>query len=155
MNELSLSTSPTELKQKLLTTSDSDELKNIIDLFNLDIKKKNLVRIEALNELQDLVYEQLEARLLEKPGDFSNKDLLEYFKVFQTTIDNNSKENLQIDVPMQIVQNNVTVNVEDSEAQLSRASRAKVLDVVRSIIGDVSTSEFVDVECEDVGEQNE
>ena len=48
-----------ELEVQLLEEDNIDNIKAIIDLFNINIKKKNIIRTSKLNELQDKVYRQI------------------------------------------------------------------------------------------------
>ena len=58
-----LDTPVDELEQKLVDETDIDELKNIINLFNLNIKKKDILRTSKLSDLQDKETEQIEKRI--------------------------------------------------------------------------------------------
>ena len=71
-----LDTPVDELEQKLVDETDIDELKNIINLFNLNIKKKDILRTSKLSDLQDKVTEQIGQRLEYNAAAFSNKDLI-------------------------------------------------------------------------------
>lgn len=141
---------PTEtLEDKLLLADDVDEIKDIINIFNLNIKKKNIIRTSKLNELQDKISEQMTQRIDKKAGEFSNKDLLDYFKVLQDTI-NKSDNNLDgVDIPsIQINQNQVNINVKKDE--LDKESRDRVADAVNSILAKIKQSELVEENIVDV-----
>ena len=43
-DELSLTTSLSDLEQKLIAEQDTQELQQIVDLFNLNIRKKDILR---------------------------------------------------------------------------------------------------------------
>ena len=97
-----------ELEIRLLEEDNIDNIKAIIDLFNINIKKKNIIRTSKLNELQDKVYNQIDERLTNRASSFSNKDLLEYFKVMQDTINKSDIDSDQVTAPnIQINQNNL------------------------------------------------
>ena len=68
-----LDTPVDELEQKLVDETDIDELKNIINIFNLNIKKKDILRTSKLSDLQDRVTEQIGQRLEYNAGAFSYK----------------------------------------------------------------------------------
>lgn len=131
-----------ELASKLLEEDNIDNIKNIIDLFNLNIKKKDIIRVSKLNDLQDKVYDQLDKRLTLNADTFSNKDLITYFKVIQETIDKSdvSSENL-IEPKIQLNQNNLNINVGPT---LNRDSRQNVLDAVKKILENQITLEKKD-----------
>ena len=127
-----LKSSNEELTNRLLEEDNIDNIKNIIDLFNLNIKKKDIIRVSKLNDLQDKIYDQINDRVTQNPHAFSNKDLITYFKVVQETIDKSdiSSENM-IEPKVQLNQNNVNINMGPI---LNRDSRQNVLDAVKNIL---------------------
>ena len=125
-----------DLSEQLMNESNPAQLENIIDLFNVSFQKKNILRIQKLNELQDKIQTQIEKRLDNKIDEFSNKDLIDYFKVMQDSIiknsDNASMQNAKV---IQIIQNqtNVQNNLQESEP-LSRESKEKISEAVQSML---------------------
>jgi len=132
INEITLTTPRDELEQKLLSESSVEEVKNIIDLFNLNIKKKDAIRNSKLSELQDKISEQMQERIEKNADAFSNKDLLDYFKTIQETLKNSSVSSDDLKVPVQIAQQQINVNIQ--EQTLDRESKNKVLAAIRSIL---------------------
>ena len=131
-NAISLSTSSEELENRLLSETDVDNLQDIINIFNLNIKRKDILRINKLSDLQDVIFNQMNDRLQTNADAFSNKDLLEYFKAVQDTINKTDKTLNSVDVgAIQITQNQLNVNVDE---KLNRESRAKILDAVNAIL---------------------
>ena len=80
-DKLSLSTPINDLEKQLKEAQDGDSLQKVVDLFNLNIKKKDIIRAGQLSELQDKISQQMADRVNNHAGEFSNKDLLDYFKV--------------------------------------------------------------------------
>ena len=125
-----------DLSEQLMNESNPAQLENIIDLFNVSFQKKNILRIQKLNELQDKIQTQIEKRLDNKIDEFSNKDLIDYFKVMQDSIiknsDNAEMQNAKV---IQIIQNqtNVQNNLQESEP-LSRESKEKISEAVQSML---------------------
>lgn len=125
-----------DLSEQLINESNPEQLENIIDLFNVSFQKKNILRIQKLNELQDKIQTQIEKRLDNKIDEFSNKDLIDYFKVMQDSIiknsDNAEMQNAKV---IQIIQNqtNVQNNLQESEP-LSRESKEKISEAVQSML---------------------
>ena len=125
-----------DLSEQLMNESNPAQLENIIDLFNVSFQKKNILRIQKLNELQDKIQTQIEKRLDNKIDEFSNKDLIDYFKVMQDSIiknsDNAEMKNYKV---IQIIQNqtNVQNNLQESEP-LSRESKEKISEAVQSML---------------------
>ena len=125
-----------DLSEQLINESNPAQLQNIIDLFNVSFQKKNILRIQKLNELQDKIQTQIEKRLDNKIDEFSNKDLIDYFKVMQDSIiknsDNAEMQNAKV---IQIIQNqtNVQNNLQESEP-LSRESKEKISEAVQLML---------------------
>lgn len=125
-----------DLSEQLINESNPTQLENIIDLFNVSFQKKNILRIQKLNELQDKIQTQIEKRLDNKIDEFSNKDLIDYFKVMQDSIiknsDNAEMQNAKV---IQIIQNqtNVQNNLQKSEP-LSRESKEKISEAVQLML---------------------
>ena len=95
------------------------------------MKKKDVVRANALSELQDKISKQIEQRIDNKADEFSNKDLLDYFKTVQEFINKSATNTDTVKVPtIQINQQN---NVALPNA-LNKDSRDKVLDAVQAIL---------------------
>ena len=135
----SLKSTQEELEQSLLEEDNIDNIKTIIDLFNINIKKKDIIRTSKLNELQDRVYEQLDKRLTTNADEFSNKDLLDYFKVIQETINKSDVNSEDVITPkIQLNQNNLNINM---GPVLNRDSRQNVLDAVKKILENQAVSE--------------
>lgn len=75
----------------------------------------------------------MEARIVDHADEFSNKDLLDYFKLIQETIDKSGNIITQENMPaIQINQQNVNIQVGDTK--LSSQSREKVMDRVRDVL---------------------
>lgn len=141
--ELSLSTPQSELEQMLINGDNIDELKDVIDLFNLNLKKKDILRSSKLSDIQDKISEQIATRIDKRANEFSNADLLNYFKVVQDIIarSDNSLENIKTPSIQINQQNNVSIDI-DNVKKLNKESRDKVVDAVQSILakyGSVST----------------
>ena len=128
----SLKSTQEELEQSLLKEDDVDNIKTIIDIFNINIKKKDIIRASKLNELQDKIYEQINERLVTNANDFSNRDLLDYFKTIQETINKSEISSDDVITPkIQLNQNNLNINMGPT---LNRDSRQNVLDAVKKIL---------------------
>lgn len=135
-----------ELEIRLLEEDNVDNIKAIIDLFNINIKKKNIIRTSKLNELQDKVYNQIDERITNNANTFSNEDLLEYFKVMQDTINKSDIDSDNVITPnIQINQNNLNIGV---GTELTRESRQKITDAIKNIL----SKNTIDVEAREIGE---
>lgn len=128
-----------DLENQLLQESDVENIKTIIDLFNVNIQKKNIIRTNKLNELQDKVYNQINERISNNADTFSNKDLLDYFKTIQETINKSDISSEQLTIPqIQLNQNSVNFNI---GTELNRDSRQKITEVIKNLL---DTSEVID-----------
>lgn len=144
-----LKTSEDELEIQLLEEDNIDNIKAIIDLFNVNIKKKNIIRTNKLNELQDKIYEQIDQRITDDIDTFSNRTLLEYFKVMQDTIDKANVDSEQVAMPnIQVNQNNLNITM---GAELNRESRQKITDAIKNILD----KNIIDSEAREVDEGEE
>lgn len=144
---LQLSTPLEKIEEIILSTNDFDELDNFTKLFNLNIKKKELLRISVLSDLQDSISEQMRKRIEKNADEFSNKDLLDYFKTIHGTISSSDPNIVVSDKPdIQINQNNVNINLNND---IDDMGRQRVLNAIRSIIANHSEGiegDIIDVE---------
>lgn len=154
---LSLSTPASDLTQMMIKEQDIDEFNKIKSLFDLSMKKKEIIRVSKLNDLQDLAVNEMEHRLSNRPGEFSNKDLITYFKAIQETIDGSNTDLDDVDMStIKVVQNQVNININD-EPELDRESKNRVIEAIRSIMlksdsmpTSIQPVESEIIDCEDV-----
>lgn len=127
--DLSLATPIDELEDEILTSEDADELSDIIDIFNLNLQKRNLIRNKKLNDIQDKVVERMLEKIESEPWEFSNDDLIKFHKVIQDTITKSPNID-KTEIPL--IQVNQQINV--GTANFDRESRSKILSAVNSIL---------------------
>lgn len=150
-NLITLDTPVDELEEKLLQEKDIDNVKNIIDIFNLNIKKKNVIRANKLAELQDSISEQMQKRIESNADAFSNDDLLNYFKTVQQTIEKADTSSDDVKVPIQITQQQINI----TDTGLDRDSRQRVISAIQSILAkQENPQQLEEVEVVDVEEIN-
>ena len=140
------------LVDQIVDEQDPDKLKNLVSLFNINQSKKNLVRVEMFSRLMDKISVQMMERFEKKPGEFSNKDLLDYLSAVRSAID---KNDINVDnMPTPVIQNNTQVNI--SVDTLDRNSKERVADAVKSILSRLSShDDIVDVSNLDDKQQSE
>lgn len=133
-----------DIVSKISAADNSDEMKQIIDLFNLNQAKKNMLRVLKLNNLLDKVSDEMIQRFNKTPGEFNNTELLDYLQVTQSAIDRATKSLDIIDKTPSIQFNQVNVDMKDDV--LSRESREKIQDAIKKILAKVPeiTSKSVD-----------
>lgn len=131
---VSLDTPIEELNERILKETDIEQFDKIKSIFDLNIKKKEIVRLSKLSDLQDLTIEEMSNRLKKKSGEFSNQDLIGYFKTIQETISKSdtSLDNLDV-ASIKVVQNQLNINV-NNEDDLDRESKNRVIEAIRSIL---------------------
>ena len=124
----------TDLISEIMTETDTGKLKDLTNLFNAFQVKRHILRVNALNDVQDRLVQQMMDRLSKYPDNFNNKDISDWMKTVQSALESSQGSIEKIDTIPQIVhQNNtqVNINVEDS---LSRESREKILDILNKIL---------------------
>lgn len=132
---------PLDITTQLVKEEDPDKIKNIINLFNLNVAKKNAVRIDTLNELIDNVLSKVGERLQLRPDEFSNKDLIDYLNTLYTAAEKSGKiVSGAEEIPAITInqQNNVIVN---DATTLSRESRQRIAEVVAAMLNQTQQNE--------------
>lgn len=143
---VSLTTEPKDMIQPILEETDMDSLNDMIKLFNLNLKKRNLIRSSKLSEVQDKVVEQIASRVEDRPDNFSNDDLLKYYKTIQDTLNKADMSLDKMEVPT--IQVNQQINV---GAEFDRDSRRRILDTVNQILKSANDTSEVVIDVEEEG----
>lgn len=119
-----------KLEKKLIKEENLDSLNELVELFNVNLQKKNILRSAKLSDVQDKVVEQMLERITLEPNEIRDDDLIKYHKVIQdtlnktdTTLDNIKAPNIQINQQV-----NVDKMIFDSEA------RKRILGAVNDIL---------------------
>ena len=134
-----------------MDTEEIDKIKDLTNLFNLNTKKRNVMRVLKMTQLLDSVTDKVIERFEKTPDNFSNEDLLKYMQVTENAID---KANKNLDMveetpAIQFQQNNqVNINIDKG---LNRDSRAKVTEAVEAILKKLQNNEQV-IEVENIEE---
>ena len=121
-----------ELREQLMTETDSNNIKEITNILNAHIQKKNMVRKTQLLELEDKIQSQMEKRITEKGDCFSHKDLLDYFKVVDDTV--NKIDSSEDAIVPQIKVTNQQLNINLDKPTMSREEKTQVVDAVKAIL---------------------
>ena len=131
-----------ELETKLMEEDNLDEINKIVEMFNVNLQKKNIIRSAKLSDVQDKVVQQMTDRFEQRADSFSNDDLIKYHKIIQetltktdTTMDNVKTPTIQIN--QQVTVDNVTFNSE---------SRKRILEAVNNILNGSENVEDVEIE---------
>ena len=122
-----------KLATKIIREDNPDEIKDLIDLFNLNHTKKQILRTMTYDQLVDNIMDQMKERVLKRGDQFSNKDLLDYLNTMNTAMEKAHKQIKEVDAvpPIQVNQQNNTVIMGTG---LDKASRDRVLDFVQQVL---------------------
>lgn len=124
---------------KIENIQDSNDLKEAINLFNLSITKKDMLRAMQQDELLDIIIKQAGDRLRKRPDELSTRDLLDYMNAFQNNLSKTQDAVIENSPTIQINDNKkVIVNVENV-AGLNRDSSENVLDAIKDIIKELNS----------------
>lgn len=128
--EVTINTSTDDLEKQLLEETNTDTINHIVELFNLNLQKKNIIRSAKLSDVQDKVVNQITQRIDLEPESFSNDDLIKYHKILQETL---TKTDTTLDnVKMPAIQINQQFNVD--KMQFDSDSRKRILSAVQEIL---------------------
>ena len=118
-------------KQQLINANTKKELEDIVAIFNLDIAKKNILRSAVYSDVVDKVIEEISARIEKHPGQFSNKELLDYMTVIQNQLSKSALENKE--VPTIAIQQNI-VNVNNPLNDFDRESKDRMREALKAVL---------------------
>ena len=139
-DDLKLTTPIEQLEKDILSSDDPNELSDIIDLFNLNLQKRNIIRNKKLNDIQDEVVNRMLTKIKEEPWEFSNDDLVKFHKVIQDSL---SKSNTSVDeTKIPAIQVNQQINI--SAPEFDRDSRSRILSAVHEVLNNVDEVEVTD-----------
>ena len=128
-----------ELAQTILDESDPNKAKGMVDQFNWNIAKKNLLRLLKLSGLYDAISDEVLNRFERNPNNFTNDELLDFLNTIQNAMEKASKAMKGAEEPqyIQIKQdNNIHVNILDS---FDRDSKERITDAIKSILAQASS----------------
>lgn len=142
-----------EVLAKVIEASDPEETKKLLSLFNVNIAKKNAIRLDTINGLIDSVLGQVQTRLDIRPDEFSNKDLVDYLNALYQAAEKSGKTVSSVNelptITLNQQNNQVNVSIVDG---LSRESKEKIADAIKAILNS-NKSEIKLEEVEENGNQ--
>ena len=144
-----------EISKEIAKAESKNELDSLYDVFKINDTKKNIFRINKLNHLLDKVTDEAMARFENRPGEMSNKEVIDYMNVIQNQIER-SKNTVDSIKEINAVQvnNTVNVNINNEVSTLSRESREKIIDAIKNILTSTSNDTIIDIKSEDVQEED-
>lgn len=123
----------------ILDEQDPKKTKDLVDLFNWNMSKKNILRIQKLNNLYDSITDQMIERVDKRADQFSNSDLLDYVKTIQGAIDLNTKNLSQVqETPLIVHQNNTQINLNVAES-FDKDAKERILAAVQATLARATT----------------
>lgn len=141
--DMSLVTLPLDVAEqnlvvKIIEAPTKEDLQTQLDLFNINLSKKNAMRVIKLNNLLDKVEDQVVERIEKRPDLISHRELTDYINVISNQIDRAQKsvDALKDSPPIRIVnqKNELNINV---GPQLDRDSKERVMDVLAILLKQV------------------
>lgn len=125
-----------ELSREIAKVENKSELDVLYDAFKINDTKKNVFRINKLNNLLDRITDEATARFEQRPGEMSNKEVIDYMNAVSNQIDRSKSTLNQIkDINLTQINNTVNVNIDSNkENTLSRESRERVIDFIKDIL---------------------
>lgn len=124
-----------QLIEEILQETDAEKLKDLTNLFNIFQTKREVLRVNKLNDVQDALVQQMLDRLEQQPHNFDNKDIALWVKTVQLAKESSRQSLEKVEaIPTIVHQNNTQVNI-NVEESLSRESRERVLSVLNTILG--------------------
>ena len=129
-----LDSSTNDLAQRIIDEEDVDKTKEMVRLFNLNQSKKNVIRVLKLTSLLDKISDQMMRRFDDRPGEFSNSDLIAYMQTIQAAIEKANKTlDLVQETPAISINNNTQVNIIEGQT-FDRESRQRITNAVSAIL---------------------
>lgn len=124
-----------ELSRQIAKATNTNELDPLYDAFKINDAKKSVFRINKLNDLLDKVTDEALARFEQRPGEMSNKEVIDYMNVVQNQIDRfKDTVDKTREVKLTQVNNNVNININKEEPTLNRESRERIIDFIKEVL---------------------
>ena len=126
-----------ELANQLMSTNNSSDIENIINLFNFNMKKKNILRVNTYNKILDKITDEVVERFEKHSDEFSNKELLDYLNSIQAFAYNRQVSN-DVSVPS-ITLNTINMTNINSIDSIDIDSRKRIQDAIQNILKNSAT----------------
>ena len=135
-----------DVVNEIITNDDPAKMQDLMQLFNLNMMKKNIMRRLKLENLLDYVSDSMLERFEKRPDEMSNKDLIDFMNSINSAIEKNHKNIQTTDSVPQISINNqqnnqVNITIQD-DSVLPRESRERVLDFIQNVLNTANNQEI-------------
>lgn len=134
-----------KLVRKIVEEEDSREIKDLLQQFNLNHTKKQVVRSAIFDQLLDQITDQMQERLIKRGDQFSNKDLLDYMNTINASVDKTQKQMQEVDA-IPVIQVNQQTNNIVVGPQLDRESRERVTSAIEMLMKRLEENKIESVE---------
>lgn len=132
-----------ELAHQIVEEQDVSTTKDLVELFNWNLSKKNAIRLLKLNGLYDKITDQMIERFNRRAGEFSNADLLNYLQTIENSMEKTQKGLSNAEEQKQIqIQNNTQVNVNVVDT-FDSESKDRIAEAIKAILGDTAEDKNV------------
>lgn len=142
-----------DLSLAISKCTNPEELEDLYNKFKVSNIKKEVFRLNKLNTLLDTTLDVANERITYRRDELSNKEIVDYMNAFQgqiektnTSLNNNSNN---VNLYQQNNTANINVNIDNSNQELSRESREKILSLVKDILKDSNNNNQEDKKEED------
>ncbi len=134
-----------DLTSQIVATNDTNKLNDLTKQFELNRRKKDIVRANKLSNLLTMIDDEIVDRMATTPELIKDQDLVKYMQSAQEAISVGEQAGTQI---TQININQGTNISLDAGTTLNRDSRKKVLDTVNEILRGLNNeTDTIDVEA--------
>lgn len=125
----------------IVDEKDYNKLRDLTNLFNMNQVKKNAIRIASFDDLLDKIGKEMVDRIETHPDAFSNDELVKYLNAVNGILSKAEEQVSKIEEvpPIQLNQQNNTVNVNVGIDALDRESRERVLNAVNDLLSKIKT----------------
>lgn len=137
-----------DLEKFLPTIGDPEEEKHREDIFNISMRKKDMLRALASDRIQSIAMNQVEKRLTERPDEMTTMELLKTVEVAQA-VRAKSQQNLEQTPAVQQITINQQNNISVNKTELSRESKERVQAAIQQILENVTKQQSEPVLIED------
>lgn len=137
-----------DLEKFLPTIGDPEEEKHREDIFNISMRKKDMLRALASDRIQSIAMNQVEKRLTERPDEMTTMELLKTVEVAQA-VRAKSQQNLEQTPTVQQITINQQNNISVNKTELSRESKERVQAAIQQILENVTKQQSEPVLIED------
>lgn len=140
--QATIDTNVAKVVKDIAEADDYGKVKDLTNLFNLAQAKKNVVRVATYGELLDTIGAEMLERIAKYPEGFSNDELVKYLNAVSGVVEKANGQVLQLNEvpPIQLNQQNNTVNLNVGTDTLDRESRERILNAVKAFMNTVNTT---------------